>query len=468
MDQLTAHGLSFVAIDFETANYNRASVCQVGIAKVVNGTIVQTTSWVVEPPTRQTNFEPRFIAIHGITPHEVRRLGVSLEASLERISVITGDLPFVAHNAAFDKSVYVQASAAIGKTVPITKWFDTLALSRRYIQAPDYKLPTVAKALELPTFKHHEAEADAITSARIALQISQRERLKTLQQLWGQPSPKESVSKIRRQQIRPLFSRVSDLPSPNADAHPAHPLFGHHIVITGDLKGFTREEFILKVAQLGGQPQLNVTKKTTMLIVANQEFLESNYDLSKGTGKQKKAIEYKMAGQNIQIIGAKQALHYLQFPKRKLKKLAASPAKIHTVETTRAITEKTRPNYPSVSEATVQWSLQMPTEQIQKPPTGTEHATGVSAQAPPTTAPRLSQAVIKTVLWSLIVISGIVVMFFVLGLTVSLFSAKQPDITFVVWLVGLIIFMPLLSGPGLLGFFLLHRRKQRQHVSVRV
>lgn len=288
---------------------------------MVNGSIVETTSWLVKPPTGVTAFEPRFIGIHGITPKDVRRFGISWQESLQRIHAIAGDLPFVAHNTSFDKTVYRRASEKVGTVPTAVTWFDTLALSRRYVTAPNHKLPTVAEALKLPKFQHHEAEADAIVSARIAIVISQRQHLHTVQELWGRQRANNAAPKQRPQHITPRFTRVSDLPPPNGDAHPAHPLFGQHVVITGDLDGLSREEFIIKVAKLGGQPQLNVTKKTTMLIVATQEVIGKDYDHTGGTGKEKKAVEYRKAGQEIQIIGAKQALEYLTWSPRKIKRL---------------------------------------------------------------------------------------------------------------------------------------------------
>src|SRR5699024_9715331 len=103
---LSASCVSFVAIDFETANRDQASVCQVGIAKVLNGQIDKSTSWLVKPPTGLNDFDPRFIDIHGITPADVKRSGISWQESLQRIFTIASNLPFVAHNTSFDKTVY--------------------------------------------------------------------------------------------------------------------------------------------------------------------------------------------------------------------------------------------------------------------------------------------------------------------------------------------------------------------------
>jgi DNA polymerase-3 subunit epsilon len=42
--------LSFTAIDFETANARRGSICSVGLTKVTNGVVTASTSWLITPP----------------------------------------------------------------------------------------------------------------------------------------------------------------------------------------------------------------------------------------------------------------------------------------------------------------------------------------------------------------------------------------------------------------------------------
>lgn len=54
---------SFVALDFETANYKRTSICSVGMVKVVANEIVETFYTLVNP---NDFFAARNIEVHGI------------------------------------------------------------------------------------------------------------------------------------------------------------------------------------------------------------------------------------------------------------------------------------------------------------------------------------------------------------------------------------------------------------------
>ena len=59
----------FVAIDFETANSDRDSACQIGITTVLNGKIKDVKCWFINP---ETHFDFFNTLIHGITEDKVK------------------------------------------------------------------------------------------------------------------------------------------------------------------------------------------------------------------------------------------------------------------------------------------------------------------------------------------------------------------------------------------------------------
>lgn len=423
--------LSFLAIDFETANPDQASVCQVGVAKVVNGAIVESDSWLVTPPTGIESFEPRFIRIHGITPKQVRRSGISWQASLERLLRLADGLPVVAHNISFDRTVFRRASERVGVSVPSTQWFDTLSIARRFVKAPNHRLPTVAKALDLPAFQHHQAEADAITCARIAIVLSQRHQLTSVSELWQKPTARRRSPVPARR-----FVRVGDLPAPNGEAHPEHPLHGHHIVITGDLHGVSRDDFIVKIAELGAQPQLNITKKTTMLVVANHEHFPTHYDPAAGSAKEKKAHEYRLAGQRIDFVPAQQALAMLA---------------MNVEEPEDVVADVSEPVVESPALDSSEVTLPTPSHQAPIPVgtrTNSKRRAGISA------------SIVRPVAWSLVGVSAVLILLLFIGATGAALS-DDPDFTLGTWLVSILVLIPILGAPGALGWFLLRRYPRR-------
>ncbi|WP_206192398.1 3'-5' exonuclease [Scrofimicrobium canadense] len=176
--------LNFTAIDFETANGTRGSVCAVGAVKVKDGAVVDTFTSLVNPPD-SGGFSSFNISIHGIRPEHV--------IDAPRWPVLWPDLldfvgpdALVAHNAAFDRSVWKAACALTGLHDPEPPFYCTVKLARRLLALPSHKLPLVAKALDLPDFSHHDATADAQACALIGIELSRRSGIHSVQE-FGNP-----------------------------------------------------------------------------------------------------------------------------------------------------------------------------------------------------------------------------------------------------------------------------------------
>ncbi|MEJ7386041.1 exonuclease domain-containing protein, partial [Staphylococcus epidermidis] len=59
---------AFIALDFETANGKRTSICAVGMVKVVNHQITESFYTLVNP---NDYFSQQNIAVHSIHPEQV-------------------------------------------------------------------------------------------------------------------------------------------------------------------------------------------------------------------------------------------------------------------------------------------------------------------------------------------------------------------------------------------------------------
>lgn len=176
----TNHGGPIVGIDVETACPDHGAVCAIGVSVIAAGSVVRERQWYLDPGTR---FDPRFIAIHSITPSMVagcprlsdawdevlRFLEEGVDAArppalLDR-SAVPDPLPLhVAHNAQFDR---LQIERALGRPLPF-RLACTVSMSRRaFPQLERHNLKTVTTHLRIP-LKHHDALSDARASALIA------------------------------------------------------------------------------------------------------------------------------------------------------------------------------------------------------------------------------------------------------------------------------------------------------------
>ena len=91
----------YVALDFETADYQPDSACAVGLAKVRGGEVVDTLYSLIRPPRRRV----LFTWVHGITWKDVQDSPTFLEFWPQMASFLQGVTHLVAHNAPFDRRV---------------------------------------------------------------------------------------------------------------------------------------------------------------------------------------------------------------------------------------------------------------------------------------------------------------------------------------------------------------------------
>ena len=163
-------GLSFTAIDFETANPNKASVCAVGVARVRDGQVVETHGTLVRPPAGYDEFGFYNVRAHGIQAQHVAS-AASWKSVHATIMDFIGDDPIVAYNVPADRPVFEKASAVYRLAAPPNEWVDALRMARRHLVLPKYSLPQVTTALGLPSFTHHDALADTIAAAHVTVAL---------------------------------------------------------------------------------------------------------------------------------------------------------------------------------------------------------------------------------------------------------------------------------------------------------
>lgn len=160
----------FVAIDFETANRMRSSVCSIGLVFVKNGIIVDEQYSLIKPYPNY--YLADNTAIHGLTPADTNN-APTFDEVWERFEPMVRDLPFVAHNAPFDRSCLIAAHNAYDLYYPYYTFFCTLKASRHKLrgQLPNHQLHTVAAYCGYDLTAHHNALADAEACAHIALKL---------------------------------------------------------------------------------------------------------------------------------------------------------------------------------------------------------------------------------------------------------------------------------------------------------
>ena len=151
--------LDFAAIDFETANNERSSVCSVGVVIVRNGQIVDKIYRLIRPtPNYYSYFNTRV----PIFPDVWKEIAPLIEG-----------LTLVAHNSPFDEGCLKAAYRTYQMDYPDYSFLCTCRASRRAFknQLSNHQLHTVAAACRYDLTQHHHALADAEACAQIAINI---------------------------------------------------------------------------------------------------------------------------------------------------------------------------------------------------------------------------------------------------------------------------------------------------------
>ena len=200
--------LTFNAIDVETANRARASICQIGIAQVQVGKIKRAASFLVNP---EEPFESFQTSIHGINEEAVSEAETMLSIHPKLCRLIEG-APLASHSQ-FDKQALEKAASKYGLTMPQIRWLDTGRVARtawpdRYDRS-NWGLKKIAADLGI-TFLHHDAGEDARAAAEILLHACRHTGLDVddwLEQAGYQRSP---ATKPQQVQQTEQGSRISE------------------------------------------------------------------------------------------------------------------------------------------------------------------------------------------------------------------------------------------------------------------
>lgn len=159
----------FAAIDFETANSERSSVCSVGVVVVRGGELAESFYSLIRP-------EPNYFSywcqrVHGLG-HADTDAAPLFPDVWARVEPLIEGLPLVAHNSRFDEGCLKAVFRTYRMDYPDYQFLDTLCASRRRLRwLPNHQLQTVAEACGYQLLDHHHALADAEACAWIAREI---------------------------------------------------------------------------------------------------------------------------------------------------------------------------------------------------------------------------------------------------------------------------------------------------------
>ena len=276
--------LTFNSIDVETANADRASICQIGIVHVREGKIEDQWQTLINP---EDCFDTWNVSIHGIDETDVINSPTLPKVRAELRARLRGSV-LVSHTS-FDRVAFERAMTRYDlKQLQVT-WLDSAKIARRAWPERSgqrgYGLKNIARDLDI-SFRHHDALEDARAAAEIVLRAcaATNTDIEGWLRRVGHPITGSSSS-----------STLSTKRERNVDGA----LSGETIVFTGEL-AIPRKEAADIAAEAGCEVVRSVSKKVTMLVVGIPDKSKLNgYEKS---SKHRKAEALIEQGVNIQIL----------------------------------------------------------------------------------------------------------------------------------------------------------------------
>ena len=261
---------SFAALDVETANSRRGSICSIGVVEFVDGEPRRDLHELIDP---RCGFSSVNVKVHGIRPELVAGRPTFAEF-MPALAEFVGDLA-VYHYTAFDRTAIWAAAREAKLSAPAWEWRDSSLLVRR--AWPErarrgYGLAEICKLIG-HQFTHHDALADAKACGYVTLAAIQR--------LGEQPKP------VRKRPSRRIQAPVAAIGAE---------LRGQRIVFTGAM-ALTRREAAALAERHGGTVAGSVSSTTTLLVVADAEL-----DTESPSSKLRKARQLHSEGRDLRIV----------------------------------------------------------------------------------------------------------------------------------------------------------------------
>lgn len=163
----------FAVLDFETTGMSPAHGCratEIGVVIWRDGRVVDRFQSLMNAGVRIPSM---IVQLTGIS-NAMLADAPPASTVMRQAADFVGDLPIAAHNASFDRKFWCDELARIDRAADQT-FVCTMLLARRLLPAaPNHKLGTLARYLDLPdTGRAHRALADAEMAAMVLGHLQQ-------------------------------------------------------------------------------------------------------------------------------------------------------------------------------------------------------------------------------------------------------------------------------------------------------
>lgn len=303
--------MDFVAIDFETANSVRSSVCSIGIVKVKNGKIHEELHTLINPLSEFHYYNTK---IHGITEYMVHN-APTFEEFWPNFKQYIENQTIIAHNASFDIGVLRDSLNRIHEAEPNFQYGCSYRIAKKvWPNLYNHKLSTVSNYLSI-SLRHHDALEDARASALITLEALKKTKTNSIQELsilhkLKLGSPAATTKKLAHARKSSGDAFLQSVDPENIPMNNKHPFYGANIVFTGRMVSMTRAIAAQLAVNCGAICKGSVDIYTNFLVVGDNDLVK--YVQGIKSAKMKKVEEMIEQGYPIEIVGEQDFLRLVK------------------------------------------------------------------------------------------------------------------------------------------------------------
>ena len=163
VETIKHQNIQFIVLDVETANFDAASVCQIGLAAFNNAGLVASWGTYINP---KDYFDPRNIEVHGIVASDV--VDAPLYKDVHKGFRLLEGFIIVQHTG-FDKNAMNKQCDKYALSHLNYTWLDSALVVKRTWQEVSkrgFGLGNLSEKFGF-TFKHHDAVEDATVTGKI-------------------------------------------------------------------------------------------------------------------------------------------------------------------------------------------------------------------------------------------------------------------------------------------------------------
>lgn len=258
---------SFVAIDFETIGGKRLYVCQVGMAKYIDGILSDTYTHLICPPPGAPE---TYHHVHDITLDDVA-YEPTFAALLPDMEAFVAGLPLVAHNgrsverACFRQNLeYYDLFTAI---IDYEHIIDTLPMAKAVLPDVSCVLIDLCEHYGICADNHHDAAADAKMCGELYLQLIEEPNVPRF--VYGESKPKKRNSRSANRSNEKKYNDADMQVKTDFSEYRENPFRGKFVCLTG----FDNEDsrtYGAQLSEMGAMMRTSVSGKVDILVLGEK------------------------------------------------------------------------------------------------------------------------------------------------------------------------------------------------------